>query len=396
MAFLRLLKGSHGLAKIGQSAELEEDSSPLDEWQRQVPYGSYFWLLEKLAMPVLVTASLTETKASCPCLRELEVASELLPKLSTCLPTMPAPTAPVMIQQVGYGLMPVKFLSDSNAVEAQGRAWLALCALFGARRFVLDRALQFPDLLGPLARVDLLLLSSVGASTAVEQALVASLLERGVSPNWPLSDPSRCVPMMPSFPRVMEEGQTTWTAFLRLIATMLQSRHKMPMYASVEITCKVIGQYLEFGADPTVVFVGYQIVFPEEGPNGRSPIGSTEILVGPTYFDLGQLVEMWDPPDKQDLLALWDKKHRPLRTLWDMGLNFTKSFWQSKPVPRILRIETESLLSSTFLVAAVVTAKDLPKIDVSDVERWARTTEGRLWLLETKSVYLRQIWSIRI
>lgn len=397
MAFLRLLKGSYRLAEKNQIAEPEEGSSQSDGWERQVPFGSYFWLLEKLAMPILVTASLTETAASCSCLKELEVASGLLPKLSVCLPAKPAPTAPVLIQKVMFGLTPIEFLSDSNAVAAQGWAWLALCALYGARRFVLDRASQRPDLLGALTRVDLLLLSSVGAlctqpraSPAVNQALVTSLLERGVSPNWPLSNPSRYVPVIPSFPRAMEKRQTTWTAFLWLVATLLQSRQKMPSDSSTEIACMLIGSYLEFGADPTVVFVGYQIVSPEEGPNRRSADRSSEILVGPTYLDLGQLVEMWDPPNKQDLLALWQhKKQQPPRTPWDMGLNLTRSFWQSKTVPRILQIETESLRSSIFLTAAVVSANELPEVDVSDVERWARTTVGRQWLLETKRRWAR-------
>jgi len=69
----------------------------------------------------------------------------------------------------------------------------------------------------------------------------------------------------------MEERQTTGTMFLRLVATMLQSRHKVLTDASAEVACKFMGGYLEFRADPTVVFVGYQLVLPKERPDGRSP-----------------------------------------------------------------------------------------------------------------------------
>lgn len=403
MAFLRLLKSSHRLVERNQDPESEEDSTQIKEWDRQVKFGSYFWLLEKLAQPVLVIASQTETEAYCPCLRELEVVSELILKLSACLLVTPAPAEPITIQMVGQGLMPVKFLSESNDTEAQERAWLSLCALWGARRFVLDRVSAAPDLLGPSARVDLLLLASVGAlhlhpipSDSVQQSLVVSLLERGVSPNWPLSDPSRCVPVIPSFPRSMEECQTTWTTFLQLAATIIQSQPKVLTKTSVEIACKIMGYYLEFGANPTVVLVGYQIVLPKEESKEKSSVESSAILVGPTYLDLGQLIEMWDLSDKQDLLALWNRKHQPPYTLWGRGLNFTRNFLQSKPVSRIPRIETESLRPSIFLTAMVVSESELPRVDVSQVERWARTTEGRKWLLETENPSCIETWSVRI
>ncbi|KAI9660684.1 MAG: hypothetical protein M1821_010036 [Bathelium mastoideum] len=403
MAFLRLLKGSCRLAE--NKSEPEEDSYLFGEWDREVSFGSYFWLLEKLAMPILVMTSQTqtETEASCPCPSELEVASELLLKLSACLPATPAPTASVLVSMVGYGLAPIHFMSESNNIEAQEKAWLALCALYGARRFVLDRISQLPELLSPSAKVDLLLLASVGDDPRcldVKQTLETTLLTQGVSPNWPLRDPFRYIPVIPSFPRFSEERPTTWTMFLRLVGTLTQavdssvvSSYTKPV---AEVTCKTIGKYLEFGADPTVVFVGYQIILPETEPDNGSPDKSSEILIGPTYFDLGQFIEVWDPPSKQDLLALWDRKRQPPHRLWNRGLNFTRSFWQSKPVSGIQQIDTESLRSSIFLAATVVTANDLPSVNISDAERWSRTTEGRQWLLQTKSVIHTEIWSIRI
>ncbi|KAF2228710.1 hypothetical protein EV356DRAFT_537856 [Viridothelium virens] len=402
MASLRLLKGSYRLVETDQRAEPEENSSRFNAWDKEVAFGSYFWLLEKFAMPILMMTSQTETEASCRYLRELEAASELLMKLSTCLPTTPAPKVSVFLGELGCEQMAIKFLSDSNAVEAQGWAWLGLCTLFGARRFVLDRVSQCPELLRPSARIDLLLLASVGTriramDLAVKHALEESLLEQGISPNWPLSDLPRCVPVMPPFPRFFEDHQTTWTMFLRLAATWLQSRHKIPedYLAGIEAVCKSIEHYLEFGADPTVVFVGYQIVFPKEKPDGRSP-GKHSEIVGPLYFDLGQLFEVWDPPSKQDLLALWDRKHQPLHKSWGMSLNLTRKFWQSISVSKIPRIDTESLRLSLFFTATVLSANDLPKMDVSDAKRWSRTSTVGEWVLGSNDVSFEKIWWIRI
>lgn len=400
MAYLRLLKGSYGLAEGSQSAE-PEGVSPQFNQRKLDKQGSYFWLLEKLAMPILVITSETETKTSCPYLRELEVASKTLLKLSTCLPTTPTPRAPVAVINLGHVSCSLKFLSESNAVDAQRRAWLACCALFGARRFVLDRVSQLPDLLDPSARVDILLLASIGAlntvytkDSAVKQALVTSLLERCVSPNWPLSNPFHFVLRLPSIPHLMNEHQTTWTMFLQHVTTFLPSANKMSKVDETDIACEIMWRYLKFGADPTVVFIGYQIVLPEKGPSGDSPDESSDILVGPTYFNLEQLVEMWDPPNKQDLLVLWNEKHQSCHTLWNMGLQFTRSFWQTKSVPRIPRIETESLQSLGFIVIAVVSANALPNVDASDVERWAYATERIKRVLRVGPY--RPTWSIRI
>ncbi|KAL9082858.1 MAG: hypothetical protein Q9165_008757 [Trypethelium subeluteriae] len=400
MALLRLLKGSYRLAKSNDSTEPEEDFSQVHRWNEVVSFGSYFWLLEKLALPILRVTSLTETETSCRYLRELEAAYELLVKLRNCLPTTSAPIAPICTL-FGYGMMHIRFLSDSNAVEAQEGAWLALCALFGAKRFVLDRVSRFPELVDPSPRIDLLLLASINTWTdneAVKQALVLSFLEQGISPIRLLSDPSRCVPSVSLLQR--EGRQTTWTMFLQLVANWVQGRrNNIPENASAETesTCKTLGHYLEFGADPTVVFVGLQVVFPEGWSGGGSPGPPgrhSKVLANPIYFDLGQFIEVWDPPSKQDLLALWGRKHTPPHKSWGMSLNFARNFWQSIASSRISRIDTESLSSSNVCMATVVSASDLPRVDLFDAKRWSRTNEQHL--LKQKDEPSEETWTIRI
>ena len=412
MAFLRLLKGSYRLAERDHSPKPEDASVKTND--REAPFGSYFWLLKELAIPLLAAASATETETTCPCLRELEVASETVLNLSKCLPATSAPTKRDMIPYIGNRFVDIQLLSDSNVVEAQGRTWLALCALWGARRFVVDRVSQLPDLLSPSARGDLLFMASVGAlgtyhgaNAAVKQALVASLLERGVSPNWPLSGPSRAVLTNPRFPRVIVERQTTWNMLLWFVTIIFWSRHiasanSRPMMrsksdpAESDVVCKLIGQYLEFGADPTMVFVGYQITLPEDRTSRKTPNEDSGILAGPTYFDLGQLIEAWDPPSKEELLALWKSKIRLSQTLWDTILKFTKEFWQGEPLHRIPQIKTESLRSRVFFTVTVASVNRLSKVDLSEFERWALSSGGRQWMELPVNASPILVWYIRI
>jgi hypothetical protein len=101
----------------------------------------------------------------------------------------------------------------------------------------------------------------------------------------------------------------------------------------------VFEHYLERGADTTVVFVGYMY------PDDAEPVPE-----GPFYFDLTQLLDVWEPQNKQALLESINRKQR---SLWDQAIQTISSIWplggSSTP-----RIETEKLRKVHFFVYRVV------------------------------------------
>ncbi|KAI1754193.1 hypothetical protein F4782DRAFT_493578 [Xylaria castorea] len=252
--------------------------------------------------------------------------------------------------------------------ERPDELWLALCAVWELRDPISIRLSMCSDMVESELGAQILLYASLNAMGPLRRPrsslnrLSVALLEQGFLPNGGLPSQYRLHgvgDVAPRLDRVLSnlplQHWTVWTLLLHALTAVMH--YGEPLWRPSGF----FETFLKYGADPTVLFVGYRIVTKDFGAD----------LMGPFYFDFRQLLESSDQPKKFAILSELDRKqHKSPR---EVVYGMLKAIWPQDVAETIPRIKTEVLRSSIFLTVAITTETDLPRFEVSRIDQWAGT-----------------------
>lgn len=378
MACLRLLKMTSMDEHINRSPDTATTG---DVHQRSLNmyrarYGTYFWYLQRMTVPLVYIASSVETTNASPLELELQAASSIMKALCSFLPPAPPPNDGFLTSMsCGPSRVNLLIKSSSNDVELQEKTWLALSSFYTAKNLILGKLVSRQTSGDSSSHV--LLHVSLGAlhvkttgvmmtqDDGVSETLVTSIMDCGISPNSSMSDLSDLQPFKPWSPSLLAQDWTVWKVFIQIIGRVVVPRQPAHRLALTDHAAKLVEIYLEHGADTDILLVGYfipKVNTPASVPSAENHESNDSAR--PYFLTLEQVVDVWDPPNKIDLISLLrrGRKSSVWPSLW-------KLLWQPSSQSRISQIEPATLLSGIFLTTAVIQASDLDRVDILLTEK---------------------------
>lgn len=362
MAYLRLLKICYNPDDI-RNEGLGKDSD----------FGNYFWIWMFLLWPSIELSGHAELNEQQPLADELQAGHGMMRLLTSCLPPMtPVSFTPWLIPRLGaLGYGSARLRSPSNSVELQEVAWMISCIWMNARTFALKNMASMHYHWTPASEGTVLLHATIGVlnSTrhgiqAARGSLMAAIFDAGViSPNTslrghlPIQSGTEQESMLPN------QNWTVWKLLLLIMCRITMPFKSEPGFnvqSYKDAIHEVFLYYLTHGADTSIAFVGYHVA-----QNGVS---------GPCFFDWTQLFEVWDLPNRSELMAILEK-NTPSR-MHSIHQALSGILWRRPQRSRVPQVETKLLCGPRyFYTVAVVSESDLDKVDYSIPDGLARRWE---------------------
>ncbi|KAI1174388.1 hypothetical protein F4777DRAFT_599626 [Nemania sp. FL0916] len=354
------------------SSQVSESGDKPEGWGYGIGLDGRLWMPRQMVLRIINLIS--DSGDPCTYKKELAAAHLIMMKL------VPGLNDDFRERSMNF-LAGCKEVSDFRPVisgrmfETFDEMWLVLCSGWGLQDPIISRLPTHPDMVASEVGAQILLHASVNAMGPLARPhhpkndLLSALLEKGFLPNARLPSQFRLLNVGPvaggsdlecPLWRLPHTRWTVWTLLLHALTAV--------MHCGEPLLCLpgFFETFLSYGADPSVLFVGYRIV-----PKDHQTLSKTGWvdLDGIYYFDLRKLIESSYQPTKSDILYELDRKQR--NSPWNALYDTLAALWSQSSISNIRYIEMHVLRSSGFVTVAIINKADLRDIETSGFKRWA-------------------------